>query len=133
MKLIALRGFKNNSKELIVLEKGQETTHPDGIDKGTLFSIGGDVHVDDDGMPQKHKRLIKELSMAKCIGDSSDAKLCAKIAKEIEQEEKQREEQKKLISAGGPADMARQTVAALIEAGWGPPAKAPKGAVGAPA
>ena len=122
MRLIALRGFKNNAKELIaniVDRSGKPIAdmHPDAVPAGARFTIGGDVHVDDDGMPQKHRLLIRDFAARKCIGDAADIKLCSKVDAEVAQAAKQVAEQKKMQAAGSTGHIVAIVMAVLQQAG----------------
>jgi len=128
MNLIALRGFKNNSPEIIKFAKGHEPLvdgervdgrHEGGVHAGARFSIGGDTPLAE--LPDAYRRVVQALAGAKCVGDASDEKLCKKVDAEVAADKVKQEEASKLVLSGGPADMARQALAALIEAGWAPP------------
>lgn len=135
MLLIAKIGFKNNAKEYIEFDKGHEPVdssgetvpdrHPDGVHKGARFSIGGDKKIEEMKNMQKHLTVIRQLASAEVIGDGNDKDLCKKIDQEVKTEKRQREEAARLAAAGSSADIARNTVSAMQEAGWtAPKAKA---------
>jgi hypothetical protein len=125
MKLIALRGFKNNSKGNVVFDTGHAPTskegsddkgrHPLGVHKGAIFSIGGDAAFDD--LSNDLKFLYAQLASAKCIGDGNDPKLVAKVNKECEQEADQREENRRLLAAGSEDHLVTVITKLLVEAG----------------
>ncbi len=85
MKLIATRPFRNIGQRIEV----EGALHPLHIAKGATFEIGTG---NDLAVMKKHDRdsveLIGRLSLAGCIGDASDAVLCAKVESELAEEAK---------------------------------------------
>ena len=85
MKLIATRSFRNIGQRIEV----EGAVHPLHIGKGQRFEIGTGNDIRE---MKKHDRdsveLIGRLSLAGCIGDASDAALCAKVEAELLDEAK---------------------------------------------
>jgi hypothetical protein len=85
MKLIATRSFRNIGGAIEV----EGAVHPLHIGKGQRFEIGTGNDIRE---MKKHDRdsveLIGRLSLAGCIGDASDAALCAKVEAELLDEAK---------------------------------------------
>ena len=80
MKLIALRSFRNIGQRIEV----EGAAHPLHIAKGATFEIGTGNDIRE---MKKHDRdsveLIGRLSLAGCIGDATDAALCARVEAEL--------------------------------------------------
>ena len=123
MNLIALRGFKNNAKDQIIMVG--DPVHEDGVHKGARFSIGGDKSYKE-MRDKKLLDLIANLNHAECIGDAADKALCKRIDDEVATEARQQKEATAAASSGGTADVARAVAAALQELGIVKEPKAPK-------
>ena len=84
MKCIVLKSFRN-----IIGVQVPDAEHPMHVPKGAIIDIGKG---DDIREMKKHDResveLIGRLSLAGCIGDASDAALCAKVEAELLDEAK---------------------------------------------
>jgi hypothetical protein len=115
MRLIALRGFKNNAKALIKFERGSEPVHADGVHAGAIFTIGDEAPVSE--LPEAYKYIIGQLAQAKCIGDASDEKLVKRVQAEVKADKARAEEQANLVAAGSHADVARQVASVLADYG----------------
>ncbi|MEI6783483.1 MAG: hypothetical protein WCQ21_21530 [Verrucomicrobiota bacterium] len=80
MKLIALRDFRNIGGAIEI----KDARHDLHIHKGAIFTIGqGDDLVAMKRLDRDSVELIGRLSMAGCIGDATDAVLCAKVESEL--------------------------------------------------
>ena len=85
MKLIATRSFRNTGQRIEV----EGALHPLHIGKGATFEIGqGTDLVAMKRLDRDSVELIGRLSLAGCIGDASDAALCAKVEAELLDEAK---------------------------------------------
>ena len=90
MNLIALRGFKNNAKDVIKVTPLSEEDggHPDLVHKGARFTLGDEKSTLKDratfeNLPSKHAKMVSDLLTAGTIGDADDEQLCAKVDKEV--------------------------------------------------
>jgi hypothetical protein len=93
MKLVALTNFRNN------IDLDVETpTHPMQIDKGTVFSIGGDASYEK--LNARDKNLVAALNFANRLGDGADPKTLQAVKREVEMD---REREAKLF---GPQPVA---------------------------
>ena len=83
MKLIATRSFRNTGQRIEV----EGAAHPLHIAKGATFEIG---QGNDLAVMKRHDRdsveLLGRLSLAGCIGDATDAVLCARVESELAEE-----------------------------------------------
>jgi hypothetical protein len=85
MKLIATRSFRNTGQRIEV----EGALHPLHIGKGATFEIGqGTDLVAMKRLDRDSVELLGRLSMAACIGDATDATLCAKVESELADEAK---------------------------------------------
>ena len=83
MKLIALRDFRNIGGAIEI----KDARHDLHIHKGAIFTIGqGDDLVAMKRLDRDSVALIGRLSLAGCIGDGTDAALCAKVESELADE-----------------------------------------------
>ena len=83
MKLIATRSFRNTGQRIEV----EGALHPLHIGKGATFEIGtGNDLVVMKRLDRDSVELIGRLSLAGCIGDGTDAALCARVEAELAEE-----------------------------------------------